>query len=29
VINTNPFAELHRHYGPRTTPIVRALVLLC
>ena len=26
VIATNPFAELHRHYGPRTTPIVRALV---
>src|ERR1039458_2232843 len=26
VIYTNPFAELHRHYGPRTTPIVRALV---
>jgi hypothetical protein len=26
VIDTNPFAELHRHYGPRTTPIVRALV---
>lgn len=26
VISTNPFAELHRHYGPRTTPIVRALV---
>jgi hypothetical protein len=25
VISTNPFAELHRHYG-RTTPIVRALV---
>ncbi len=23
---TNPFAELHRHYGPRTTLIVRALV---
>jgi integrase/recombinase XerD len=26
VIATNPFAELHCHYGPRTTPIVRALV---
>jgi integrase/recombinase XerD len=26
VISTNPFAELHRHYGPRTTPIVRALL---
>jgi len=26
VIATNPFAELHRQYGPRTTPIVRALV---
>jgi hypothetical protein len=26
VIDTNPFAELHRHYGPRTAPIVRALV---
>src|SRR5207245_627671 len=26
VISRNPFAELHRHYGPRTTPIVRALV---
>jgi len=26
VIDTNPFAELHRHSGPRTTPIVRALV---
>ncbi len=26
VISTNPFAELHRIYGPRTTPIVRALV---
>jgi integrase len=26
VISTNPFAELHRDYGPRTTPIVRALV---
>ena len=26
VIASNPFAELHRHYGPRTTPIVRALV---
>ena len=26
VIYTNPFAELHRQYGPRTTPIVRALV---
>jgi hypothetical protein len=25
VIETNPFAELHRHSGPRTTPIVRAL----
>jgi integrase len=24
--STNPFAELHRIYGPRTTPIVRALV---
>jgi integrase len=26
VICTNPFADLHRRYGPRTTPIVRALV---
>jgi len=26
VISTNPFAELHRDYGSRTTPIVRALV---
>jgi integrase/recombinase XerD len=26
VIPANPFAELHRHYGSRTTPIVRALV---
>jgi integrase len=26
VIVSNPFAELHRKYGPRTTPIVRALV---
>jgi integrase/recombinase XerD len=26
VIASNPFAELHRQYGPRTTPIVRALV---
>ena len=26
VIALNPFAELHRLYGPRTTPIVRALV---
>ncbi|MEP6605984.1 MAG: tyrosine-type recombinase/integrase, partial [Nitrosospira sp.] len=26
VISTNPFAELHGHYGPPTTPIVRALV---
>jgi integrase/recombinase XerD len=26
VISTNPFAELHRDYGPRTAPIVRALV---
>lgn len=26
VIDTNPFAELHCYYGPRTTPIVRALV---
>jgi integrase/recombinase XerD len=26
VISTNPFAELHRHNGSRTTPIVRALV---
>lgn len=26
VIPSNPFAELHRQYGPRTTPIVRALV---
>lgn len=25
-IASNPFAELHRQYGPRTTPIVRALV---
>lgn len=26
VITSNPFAELHRHYGPRTSPIVRALI---
>lgn len=26
VIVSNPFAELHQQYGPRTTPIVRALV---
>jgi integrase/recombinase XerD len=26
VIASNPFTELHRHYGPRTTPIVRAIV---
>jgi integrase len=26
VIASNPFAELHHQYGPRTTPIVRALV---
>jgi integrase/recombinase XerD len=26
MIASNPFAELHRLYGPRTTPIVRALV---
>ncbi|WP_051391267.1 hypothetical protein [Paraburkholderia mimosarum] len=26
MIASNPFAELHRQYGPRTTPIVRALV---
>jgi integrase/recombinase XerD len=26
VITSTPFAELHRQYGPRTTPIVRALV---
>jgi integrase len=26
VIVSNPFAELHRQYGPRTTPIVRALI---
>jgi site-specific recombinase XerD len=26
VIAADPFAELHRHYGPHTTPIVRALV---
>lgn len=26
VIALNPFAELHRHYGPRTAPIVRAIV---
>ena len=26
VIASNPFTELHRQYGPRTTPIVRALV---
>lgn len=26
VIASNPFAELHQRYGPRTTPIVRALV---
>lgn len=26
VISTNPFDELHHTYGPRTTPIVRALV---
>lgn len=25
-IAPNPFAQLHRQYGPRTTPIVRALV---
>jgi integrase len=25
-IASNPFEELHLHYGPRTTPIVRALV---
>ena len=25
-ISTNPFAELHRHYGVRTTPSVRALL---
>ncbi len=25
-IASNPFAELHRQYGPRTTPIIRALV---
>lgn len=26
LIASNPFSELHRQYGPRTTPIVRALV---
>ena len=26
VITSNPFAELHQKYGPRTTPIVRAIV---
>jgi len=26
VIASNPFAELHRQYGPRTTPVVRALI---
>ena len=26
VIGSNPFTELHRQYGPRTAPIVRALV---
>jgi integrase/recombinase XerD len=26
LIASNPFAELHQQYGPRTTPIVRALV---
>lgn len=26
IIAENPFAELHRSYGPRTTPIVRAIV---
>ncbi|MBK7237482.1 MAG: hypothetical protein IPI02_18245 [Sterolibacteriaceae bacterium] len=26
LIASNPFAELHRQHGPRTTPIVRALV---
>jgi len=26
VIASNPFVELHLHYGPRTAPIVRALV---
>lgn len=26
VIASNPFAELHRQYGPRTAPIVRALI---
>lgn len=26
MIASNPFAELHRHYGQRMTPIVRALV---
>jgi integrase/recombinase XerD len=26
VIPSNPFVQLHRQYGPRTTPIVRALV---
>ena len=26
VITSNPFAELHRQYGPHTTPIVRALI---
>ena len=25
-ISSNPFEQLHRQYGPRTTPIVRALV---
>jgi site-specific recombinase XerD len=26
LIASNPFADLHQQYGPRTTPIVRALV---
>jgi integrase/recombinase XerD len=26
VISLNPFTELHRHYGSRTAPIVRALL---
>lgn len=26
IIASNPFAELHQQYGPRTTPTVRALV---
>jgi integrase/recombinase XerD len=26
IIESNPFTALHRQYGPRTTPIVRALI---